>query len=241
MQSYKAHGIILKRSNLGEADRIVTIFSEEYGKIKFVAKGSRRIKSKLAGSIEPFYFTSFIISKGKSLDILTSASIKKIPIHDEKNLKLIKTASFFSELVDKMWPEKVPNTEIYSLLDEVFTFLGKGEDDEIVRLYFESKFYLISGYFPETFVCVRCGHRSEENLRFSPSAGGIVDTSCYASYGDSRNISTDAVKLWRFASNNSLSDFLKIKISNDLKRELTNISNCYLTYVTQREFNSDKI
>ncbi len=241
MQSYKAQGIILKRSNLGEADRIVTVFSQEFGKIKFVAKGSRRINSKLAGSIEPFYFTSFIISKGKSLDILTSASIKDIPIKDEKNLKLIKTASFFSELVDKMWPERVPNTEIYTLLEEVFASLGKGEDDEIVRLYFESKFYQISGYFPETFVCVRCGHRSEENLHFSPSAGGIVDSGCCAVYGDSRNISTDAAKLWRYASNNSLAEFLNVKIPKDIKRELTNISNCYLTYVTQREFNSDKI
>ncbi|MDD5693163.1 MAG: DNA repair protein RecO [Patescibacteria group bacterium] len=241
MQTYKAYGLVIKRSNIGEADRIITIFSKEFGKIRFVAKGSRKTKSKLAGSLEPFYFSSFIITKGKSLDILTSATIEKVPLKNERNLDLIKTVSFFAELVDKMWPEHIPNSELFDLLEEVFSYLGANENIDLVRFYFESKFYQLSGFFPETSVCVRCGQKTEENLYFSPYAGGIIDSNCSTAYGDSQKITSEAAKVWRFASQNSYHNFKKIMIPNDIRHELVKISNCYLGHVTQREFNSDKI
>ena len=75
--TYKTEAIIIKRMNLGEADRIVTAFSRDFGKIRFVAKGVRRIKSKFGGSVEPFYKSELLIVNGKSLDILSNAEIKE--------------------------------------------------------------------------------------------------------------------------------------------------------------------
>ena len=70
MGTYKTRGIIIKRSNYSEADRILTIYTEKLGKIRVNAKGIRKIKSKLAGSLEPFCLTDFVIAEGRNLDIV---------------------------------------------------------------------------------------------------------------------------------------------------------------------------
>jgi DNA repair protein RecO (recombination protein O) len=241
MQSYKTHALIIKRTNLGESDRIVTAYSLDLGKIKFVAKGVRKIKSKLAGSLEPFYFSELILSQGKSLDILTSASILNTSLPSDASLETIKVASFFAELIDKTIPENSPNELIYDLLKEVFSEFKNDTDLNALRAYFESKYYQLSGLFPETTVCIKCGERPIDDLFFSASGGGIIDSRCRLSFPDNREISFDAAKIWRFMSENMFCDVKRIKLPSSLKKELVSISDCYLYNVTQRNFNSDKI
>ena len=97
--TYKTEAIIIKRINLGEADRIVTAFSSEFGNIRFVAKGVRRIKSKLAGSVEPFYKSNLLVATGRNLDILSSAEIVKTYLSLKPALLEIKTANLFGEII----------------------------------------------------------------------------------------------------------------------------------------------
>ncbi|MBI2622470.1 DNA repair protein RecO, partial [Candidatus Microgenomates bacterium] len=73
MRSYRAEGIILKRTNFGEADRFLTVFSKRHGKIKILAKGVRRITSRRGPNIELFNLATLYIHKGRHLDILTEA------------------------------------------------------------------------------------------------------------------------------------------------------------------------
>lgn len=240
MQSYKAHAIILKRTNLGEADRIITAFSQEFGKIKFVAKGVRKLKSKIAGSVEPFYFSDLIIVPGKSLDILTSANITKTPIEDPPNLATIKLASYFAEFIDKTIPEYGPNSELYNLLAEVLQNINT-QDKDLLKFYFESRFYQLSGLLPELSVCVRCGKKPESGVYFSVNAGGILDSTCQAVHGDAIKISKEIAKTWRFAAENNFSSLKKINLSEVLRSELFRISKKYLRREIQGEFRSDSI
>ena len=100
LNSSKIDGVILKRSNFGEADKLVTIFSKQQGKIKVLAKGIRRIKSKRAPHLELFNYTTLILHHGKSFDIVTEAKIindfskdceKCIVITNNHNLGLAKS------------------------------------------------------------------------------------------------------------------------------------------------------
>jgi len=241
MQSYTTQGFILKRINLGESDRIVTAFTRDFGKIKFVAKGVRKIKSRLAGSIEPFYISELVISKGKNLDILTTANIIETSLETRTGLEAIKTASFFIELIDKMIPEKSPNENIYDLLVEVFAEFKEDPDLKTLRAYFESKFYQLSGLFPETSVCIKCGEKPTEDLFFSATGGGVIDQRCRLDFPDNQELSYDAAKVWRFMSENNFCEVKRIKLPIKIKKELVSISDCYLYNVTQRNFNSDKI
>ena len=77
MRTYSANAIVLRRIDLGEKDRILTLYTREHGKLSAVAKGSRRPGSKLAGASEPFTYSKMFLATGKDLDVLTQADIKE--------------------------------------------------------------------------------------------------------------------------------------------------------------------
>jgi len=240
MQNYKAQGIILKRINLGEADRIITVFTKELGKVKFVAKGVRRLKSKSSGSLEPFYFVELVLVRGKSLDILTSVNILDIPIKDNPDIETIKLASFFAELIDKTIPEESHNIEIYELLEEIFANITY-ENKEMLRFYFEAKLFQLSGLSPELSICVRCGKKPQNEAYFSVNSGGILDSNCGQRTGDAMKIDKNIAKAWNFAICNDFNNFCRLKLEQKTQNDLLNISKKYLKHITQREFKSDTI
>src|SRR3990167_2736637 len=98
MPSYKTRGIIIKRSNFSEADRLVTIFSKDRGKIRAIAKGVRRPLSKLGGHIELFCLTNFVIAEGRNLDIISGAEIEKCFFDIRSGLDKTSTAFYLGEI-----------------------------------------------------------------------------------------------------------------------------------------------
>lgn len=114
--SYKAEAIVLKRINLGEADRLVTVFSQRRGKLTLLAKGIRRLTSRKKGHLELFNQVKLQIANGKNLDIITEAeAVNNFP-KLRRNLNRVRIAYLFLELVDKLTAENQEHGEIYSLL-----------------------------------------------------------------------------------------------------------------------------
>src|SRR5881628_1264153 len=81
---YKSEAVIIKRSNLGEADKILTIFTPNFGKLRVVAKGVRKVTSRLAGHVELFTRSQMLLAKGRNLDIVTQSETMDAfrPMHD---------------------------------------------------------------------------------------------------------------------------------------------------------------
>ena len=121
---YTTHAVVLKRRNAGEADRIVTIFSKEYGKMKVIAKGVRRVHSRRAPYLEVFSHVTLILHRGKTWDVLSEVT----PIHTfsllRGSLALISEAYYFCELVDALTPEHQEHRDIYTLLLEAMMTLN---------------------------------------------------------------------------------------------------------------------
>lgn len=111
MRSEKFEGFILKRSNFGEADKIITVFSRPYGKIKLLAKGIRRIKSRRAPHLELFSISEIVIHRGNSIPIVTEARLQGLTL--QSNLKTIGHLFYVAEVLDKLLPEEQPHPEIY--------------------------------------------------------------------------------------------------------------------------------
>ncbi len=113
---YKAEAIILKRRNVSEADRILTLLSKEYGKIVVVAKGVRKITSHRAPYLEVFSQVTLVLHRGKMRDIITEVS----PINGfsnlRKNLTTVNTAYYLCELVDVLLPEKQEQRDVFRFL-----------------------------------------------------------------------------------------------------------------------------
>lgn len=121
-RAYKTEGIVLKRKNFAEADRLITVYSKHYGKIRVIAKGVRRTTSRKAGSLELFSHSRLVLAKGKSLDIITETELIDSYRHPvgggKRNLLLVGVAYYFCELVDKLTPDGQPNPRVFSLLKE---------------------------------------------------------------------------------------------------------------------------
>lgn len=240
MPTYKLDAIILKRINFGEADRLVTAFSKEHGKVKFIAKGSRKTKSKLAGSIEPFCRCDLLLARGRNLDLLTGATVIRNYLDDDYDLNKIKFASFVAEILDKLSGDLVENVEVFELVDSVLSSITEIDSNKL-KVYFLSNFLSIYGVMPQLSACVKCDQKIEGEIYFSRAAGGLLDSVCQTSYGDTYVVQPNSVKAIRAAQEGSLEYFKKIRIPESYILESLEILNGFLKFTLIDKIKSDSI
>lgn len=133
---YKAEGIILSRRNIGEADRIVTVFTKEFGKLRLIAKGIRRTNSRRAPHLEIFTRCTLVMHKGKTLDGITEVNPVDVYEGIRKDLKRISLAYLYSELVSTLLAERQEHGDIYELFVDALTQLNTSTEN---ARYLESR------------------------------------------------------------------------------------------------------
>lgn len=146
-RSYSSKGFILSRKNYSEADRILTIYSQKYGKITLLAKGVRKLKSKKRGHLEIFSQISFSATTTKGFDILTEATTINDYKSIRKSLKKVSLAYYFCEVVGKITKEE-SNAEVYSILNIVYRKLQNTKELKKLKLEFIYKLLVALGYLP---------------------------------------------------------------------------------------------
>lgn len=147
--SFKTEGIILKRTNYGEADRILTIYTSHHGKIRAMAKGVRKLQSRKAGSLELFNHATLFLIKGKNLDLVTEAQTINLFKSLRKNLIKVGIAYYLCELVDKLTPDNQPHEAVFELLKETFKKIGLKENKILVREFEEELLHELGFGVPE--------------------------------------------------------------------------------------------
>ena len=173
---YRDEGIVLKTIKLGEADRIVTLFTRGHGKVRAVAKGVRKTKSRFGGRLEPFTRVELMIYRGRNLDTITSADILDHFKAVRDDYASYTCACALAELVEKITEERERAFSTYALLVGGLRTLAEGRSDTVVPA-FVVKLLSVSGYHPSLSVCAGCG-RSDGLGGFSPSLGGAVCRDC---------------------------------------------------------------
>lgn len=150
MKGIKAEGIIIRRINVGEADRILTILTRSEGKIRVKAKGVRKINSRKGGNTEIFNRVKFTTAKGKNIDIITEIETLSSYAGLRHNLMLIGTAFHLCELVEKLLPEHQENPLVYEFLVGIVNNLSKTKPDrtklsDLVK-NFETRLLMLLGF-----------------------------------------------------------------------------------------------
>lgn len=138
MSTVKAEGIILKRRNFGEADRILTVFTDKLGKISVMAKGVRRISSRRAGNVELLNRVAMFLHQGKGMPILTEAKALETYPKLKSDLTLSTYSFHILELVDKLTAYDQENSFLYSMLVTILEKLSQNPRQILVRA-FEAK------------------------------------------------------------------------------------------------------
>ena len=170
-ESIKVKGIVLFQTNLNDNDKILTIFTDELGMIKAVAKGIRKYKK--TGSVEMFYFSDIVISKGKNLYTINSSSLIESFYTLRTDIKKLALASYIAELNLFALPPEDPNKEALSLLLNMLFILSNGKAEaDVVKAVYEFRFMSILGYEPHVDGCFLCGRH--DNLDRFDLEGGFV-------------------------------------------------------------------
>lgn len=176
MPLYNDEAVVLRTFPLGEADRIVVMLTRNHGKVRAVAKGVRRLKSRFGGRLEPFMRVNMLIAKGKSLDVISQAvSLSTYAASICANYDSYKYANLMVEVIDYIVNDSYQDTSSqYSLLIAALSALSRGvHSPEAIGLSYVMRALCIAGWSPRINSCAVCG--SDENLKyFSPALGGIT-------------------------------------------------------------------
>jgi len=113
---YSAFAIVIGRRNVGEGDKILTLYTKQFGKKRVIAKGVRKISSRRAPHLELFSEGKITLHRGKSLDIVTDAESVCLYGNMSTTLEQVAMLYFVAEVIDKMTPENDPHEEVYYLL-----------------------------------------------------------------------------------------------------------------------------
>jgi DNA repair protein RecO (recombination protein O) len=196
MPTYQTTGIIIGRTNFGEADRVIRILTADHGKISAVAKGVRKIKSRSGGHLELFGEVNLMLATGRNLDIITSARLRWYPHALTGGYDRLGLAFALVLAVDRLTEPGQAHPALYDLLNEALRALDAGAAGPLPELWFKLRLLDILGYRPDLTACIVCGrHDPDTTYTFSPERGGLV-CAADAGLGD-LPLTHDDIKCWR--------------------------------------------
>lgn len=148
-RSYSDEGIVLARRNFGEADRILSIYTKNHGRISAIAKGIRKTTSRKRGHLEIFSDIKFQITDGHGIGILTEVETVNNFEKIRKDLKKVSLAYFFTEVIGKITHERERNDGIFELILNYLERLQFETSLRSLRLRFVSELLAITGFWPK--------------------------------------------------------------------------------------------
>ncbi len=177
--------MVLRGRQLGEADRIITLFTLESGKLDAVAKGVRRPRSHLAGRVEAFNECDFLMHRGRSLDVIVSAEIRSAHWTALVEPQRYAVAALLAELVDAFCEPDLALPDVYALLVGAIAAVAASAAPRNLLPRFSLRLLEMLGLAPPLEQCVRCGAPlGFAPVRLDAQAGGLVDEACRERWQD---------------------------------------------------------
>jgi DNA repair protein RecO (recombination protein O) len=180
--SFKTEAVVLRSIRYGEADRVLHLYTAERGRLGAVAKGVRRVRSRLGGRLEPLSRVRLVLHQGRG-ELCTISQVDTVRAHAglrERRAALERGAQA-CEAVLRLLDSAEPNRPAYNLLCNELALLDAdpGAATRAHALAFRMKLLLAAGFAPELTACAACGER-DRMAGYSPSAGGVVCPGCEA-------------------------------------------------------------
>ena len=233
-ETFSIKGIILDRESFRERDSKVCVYSLERGRQDLVARGTKKITSKLAGHIEPITYAGIMGIRGKRINYLGSAMEENSYKQIKNNLDKLYYSGIALRTFKDLIREEEPEKEIFYLLKNYLDILNK-EDFSKVQLELFLHFFILKlvtflGYTPELYNCTKCKKKIlPAGNRFNLSSGGIICRGCGRNKED-LTITDNCIKLLRLVINKDIRELHKIKANNSISKEAITIIRSFLQY-----------
>ena len=238
-RNYQTEAIIIKGVKLGEADRILTLYTPHLGKIQAVAKGVRRPRSKMAGHLELLTYSQVWLARGRNLDTVTGCQTINSFLQLKSDLWLTSCALYTTELVNQFAAEHIENYPLFQLLLKTLEPLCKDKDKELVLRYFEINLLNQVGYRPQLKHCVACNKALQPATNsFCSAAGGMLCPNCTQHEFLTYPLSVNALKVLRLLQDSDYATSSRLKLNSSISKELEGVMHDYLRYLLEREVKS---
>lgn len=236
---YRTEAVVLRRQELGEADRLMTILTPLRGKQRVVAKGVRRARSRKAGHLELFSRVQLLIARGRDLDIVTQAEAADVFARLQSDLVRLAYAAYVVELLDCFAVADEENRPLYRLLVETLQRLDRGLDAALVTLFFEIRLLDLAGFQPQLFECRGCGAETRPVAQyFSAREGGVLCPACGPQKRDARALSLGGLKVLRHFQRSPFEAVAALRLGPAVQRELEALMEGYLSFVLERRLHT---
>ncbi len=177
MAQYQVEAILVAVRDWGDADKMVTLFSREFGKIIAFANGARRPKNPLASGMQMFTHLEVTLTSGKNCDSIKQCEIKHAFRQIQEDFNCMAYGSFIAELTAELCPERQPEAHVFDLLLEVLHKLTT-RNPRIVALAWAWQLLAMTGYYSEFAHCSSCGQALTFPAYFKLASGGCVCSQC---------------------------------------------------------------
>lgn len=238
--SLRVEAVVLRHSNWGEADRLVTLYTRQLGKTRAIVKGARKVTSRKAGHLEPFTQVRLQLARGRDLFIVTQADTidPYLPLHED--LILTGHASYVLELLDRFtYENETENLTFFRLLTETLSRLASKSDPWLAIRYYEIRLLDDLGFRPKLFECANCGREIQpEDQFFSFQAGGVICPSCGKGLPNIAPISMETLKYLRHFQRSSYAAASRARPTPEVQKESESLMQGYFTYLLERELNT---
>ncbi|MBV9100498.1 MAG: DNA repair protein RecO [Candidatus Dormibacteraeota bacterium] len=214
MATYNDEGIVLRRIDYGEADRILTVLTRRHGKIGVIARAVRRPQSRLASRTDLFVRSNMQLARGRGeLDVLTQAEPIASSPH-ASDPRRAACASLCAELTDRVLEDHHPDDEIYTLVaDALVACADTSRDPRAAVVWFGRRMIDRLGYAPQLYDCAACGRRlGEQAARFSAEGGGLLCPQCAAHDPAAIECSVRVIKCLRVAASDDTSLWARLQL-----------------------------
>lgn len=239
---YRCDGVVLRRLDFGETDRILTVLTDRYGKFRVIAKGVRKPATRLAAHLELFAESRLVLSRGRDLDIVTGAETLELNGGLRDDLVALGVASHCVELVDRFLADRDENVVVYRALVQALHDLSTGQDAARVARAFEFLLLGEMGVRPELFTCVACGSAIEATPnRFSVRGGGVLCTRHTESDLGAPILSLAGQKVMRLLVRGGRAEFLQISIPDAVNEELELVLGSFIKHQLERDLLSLRV
>ncbi len=236
---YRVEAIVIRRRDWDEADRLLTLYTREQGKLQAVAKGVRKPASRKSGHVELFTRAQLLVARTRSIHIVTQAETIQAFRVLRESLEASTLAHYFAELLDRFTGEGESDPALFDLLSLALGWLCEAEDFRLVARFYELRLLDLTGFRPDLHDCPKCGKQLKpvENY-FSSMQGGVLCPGCGRDRRDAFRLSLTAFKVLRYGQTRSWDQFRRLRLSPELHAEVERVLYQYLLFVLERNLKS---
>jgi len=236
---YRTDALILHRSDFGEADRLLTVFTPRLGRLRLLAKGARKPTSRKAGHVEPFTYVHMLVARGRNLDIVSQVETLESFRSVREDLERASQAYYLAELINSFIEEGDENPVLFDLALATLARLCETRDRALALRFFELRCLGLVGYQPQLYFCVECRTQLEPVTNyFYPPAGGVLCPRHGEAVRGAEPLAMPTFKVLRYMQTHPWDDVAALQLKPGTHLDLESVLQRYIVYLLERRLKS---